>query len=75
MFKRQATDWLNEQLNNCIYFINITDHTNDELKKVITKSMKYIVDSLKYSDFEVLGHELEFKQGGQYEAIIYELKI
>ena len=44
------------------------------LKKVITKSMKYIVDSLKYSDFEVLGHELEFKQGGQYEPIIYELK-
>lgn len=44
------------------------------LKKVITKSMKYIVDSLKYSDFEVLGHEIEFKQGGQYEPIIYELK-
>lgn len=44
------------------------------LKKVITKSMKYIVDSLKYSDFEILGHELEFKQGGQYEPIIYELK-
>lgn len=44
------------------------------LKKVITKSMKYIVNSLKYSDFEILGHELEFKQGGQYEPIIYELK-
>lgn len=32
----KATEWLNKQLNNCIYFINITDHTNDELKKVIT---------------------------------------
>ena len=30
-----VTDWLNNQINNSIYFINITDHTNDELKKVI----------------------------------------
>lgn len=44
------------------------------LKKVIAKSMQYIVDSLKYSEFEVLGHELEFKQGGQYEPIVYELQ-
>ncbi len=44
------------------------------LKKVIVKSMKYIVDSLKYSEFEVLGHELEFKKGGQYEPIVYELQ-
>ena len=32
----KATDWLDNELNNSIYFINITDHTNDELKKVIT---------------------------------------
>lgn len=44
------------------------------LKKVIVKSMKYIVDSLKYSEFEVLGHEVEFKQGGKYPPIIFELK-
>ena len=44
------------------------------LKKVITKSMKYIVDSLKYSEFEVLGHEIEFKHGGKYPPIIFELK-
>jgi len=30
-----ATEWLNSQINNSIYFINITDHTNDELRKVI----------------------------------------
>ena len=30
-----VTDWVNNQINNSIYFINITDHTNDELKKVI----------------------------------------
>lgn len=28
-----ATEWVNEQMKNAIYFINITDHTNDELKK------------------------------------------
>ena len=31
--------------------------------------MKYIVDSLKYSKFEVLGHELEFKSGKEYAPI------
>lgn len=31
-----ATDWLDKEIKNSIYFINITDHTNDELKKVIT---------------------------------------
>ena len=29
------TSWVENQLNNSIYFINITDHTNDELQKVI----------------------------------------
>lgn len=27
------TDWANKEIKNSIYFINITDHTNDELKK------------------------------------------
>ena len=31
----KVTNWFNKQVNNSIYFINITDHTNDELKKVI----------------------------------------
>ena len=39
------------------------------LRKAIKLSMKYIVNSLKYSDFEVLGHEIEFKNGKQYEPI------
>ena len=30
----RVTNWFNKQLGNSIYFINITDHTNDELKKV-----------------------------------------
>lgn len=39
------------------------------LKKVIKQSMQYIVDSLKYSKFDVLDHELEFKQGKEYAPI------
>ncbi len=39
------------------------------LRKAIKLSMKYIINSLKYSDFEVLGHEIEFKKGKQYDPI------
>lgn len=39
------------------------------LERVVLKSMKYIIDSLKYSDFDVLGNEVEFKEGKEYEPI------
>lgn len=35
--------------------------------------MRYIVNSLKYSEFEVFGHELEFKQGKEYPPITFDL--
>ena len=41
----------------------------NRLRKVIKRSMKYIIDSLKYSDFDVMGHEVEFKNGKEYPAI------
>ncbi len=41
----------------------------NRLKKVIKRSMIYIIDSLKYSKFEVLGNEIEFKKGKEYEPI------
>ena len=28
-------DWVNQEINNSLYFVNITDHTNDELQKII----------------------------------------
>jgi len=43
------------------------------LKKVVKRSMKYIVESLKYSDFEVLGNEVEFKKGKRYDPIKIKL--
>lgn len=46
---------------------------SQRLKKVIFRSMKYIVDSLKYSKFEVLGNEVEFKEGKDYAPIVMDL--
>jgi len=39
------------------------------LKKIITRSIEYIIYTLKYSDFEVLGHEIDFKDNGKYKPI------
>ena len=47
-----VTDWLNEQINNSIYFINITDHTNDELKKVIMNY--YYKEKIEYVFYDTL---------------------
>jgi replicative DNA helicase len=62
-----VTDWVNKQLNNSIYFINITDHTNDELKKVIMnyyykEKIEYIFyDTLK-TDVANIGNGEELKK-------------
>ena len=44
------------------------------LERVITKSMKYIIESLKNSDFEIFGTELEFKEGKTYKPIVLDLE-
>lgn len=43
------------------------------LIRVLIKSMKYIVESIRKSDFEILGHEIEFGKVGGYPAI--EIKL
>lgn len=47
-----ATDWVNNQINNSIYFINITDHTNDELQKVIINY--YYKEKIEYVFYDTL---------------------
>lgn len=42
------------------------------LKKIILKSMEYIVEQLVNSDFSVLGTEIAFKNGGDYPPIVIE---
>ncbi len=47
-----VTDWANKQIQNSIYFINITDHTNDELKKVIMNY--YYKEKIEYVFYDTL---------------------
>ena len=47
-----VTNWVNEQINNSIYFINITDHTNDELRKVIINY--YYKEKIEYVFYDTL---------------------
>ncbi len=45
-----VTDWVNKQ--NSIFFINITDHTNDELQKVIINY--YYKEQIEYVFYDTL---------------------
>ena len=62
-----VTDWFNKQVSNYMYFINITDHTNDELKKVIMnyyykEKVEYVFyDTLK-TDIDNIGNGEEIKR-------------
>ena len=47
-----ATEWVNQQINNAIHFINITDHTNDELQKVIMNY--YYKEKIEYVFYDTL---------------------
>ena len=44
------------------------------LKKVVYQSICYIVYSLKYSDFKLLGHEIEFSNTGKFKTINLEIE-
>ena len=58
------------KLSSSPKFITLTRR----LKKVILKSMEYIIQQLVYSDFNVLGTEIEFKNGGNYPPIVLQLE-
>ncbi len=63
----RVTDWFTEQIENYMYFINITDHTNDELRKVIMnyyykEKVEYVFyDTLK-TDIDNIGNAYEIKK-------------
>lgn len=63
----KAIEWASNQIKNSIYFINITDHTNDELKKVIInyyykEHIEYVFyDTLK-TDTDNIGNPEEIKR-------------
>ena len=68
-----VTDIIQDKLNlnkNYIYTVSAKYKIlAGRLKKVVTTSMNYIVQSIKQSEFEVFGHEIEFGGKGQYKPI------
>ena len=43
------------------------------LKRIVAKALKYIIETIIYSDFQVEGTEIEFGKKGQYEPIVLQL--
>ena len=62
-----VTNWLNDQIDHSIHFIHITEHTNDDLRKIILnyyykEGIEYIFyDTLK-ADTEHIGNGEEIKK-------------
>lgn len=62
-----VTDWVNSQVDNAIHFVHITDHTNEELRKIILnyyykEGIQYVFyDTLK-TDTEHIGSSEEIKK-------------
>ena len=44
------------------------------LKKIVSQALKYIIETLIYSDFNIEGTEIEFDKKGKYKPIILELE-
>ena len=44
------------------------------LKKIVSKALKYIIETIIYSDFNIEGTEIEFGKGEEYEPILLELE-
>ena len=44
------------------------------LKRIITKALKYIIQTIIHSDFNIEGTEVEFSKKGKYRPIILELE-
>lgn len=44
------------------------------LKKIVSKALKYIIQTLIHSDFNIEGTEIEFSKNGKYKPIILELE-
>ena len=44
------------------------------LKKIVAKALKYIIQTIIYSDFSIEGTEIEFADKGKYKPIILQLE-
>ena len=77
LIKRIVTKIMNELLQTSRYYIFTSSAKfrllARRLRKVIYQSIVYIVYSLKYSDYSILGHEIEFSRTGNYKPINLEV--
>ena len=53
----KAMDWVKKQTENSIYFVNITNHTNDELQKIIMNY--YYKEDIHYMFYDTLKTDTE----------------
>ena len=44
------------------------------LKRIVAKALKYIIEGLVYSEFNIEGTEIEFGKNGKYKPIIIQLE-
>lgn len=76
--KRIVKNIINEKLSlNKNYIFTSTPKfkvLTNRLIRVIIQSIKYIVEGLKNTDFEIIGNEVEFKDGAEYKPIKLELE-
>lgn len=59
----KVTDWINDQIDNSIYFVNITDHTNEELQKIIMNY--YYKEKIEYVFYDTLKTDTEHIGSGE----------
>lgn len=52
-----VTEWVKQQTENSIYFVNITNHTNDELQKIIMNY--YYKEEIHYMFYDTLKTDTE----------------
>ena len=53
----EVTNWIQAQIENQIFFVNITDHTNDELEKIILNY--YYKEKIEYMFYDTLKPDTE----------------
>jgi hypothetical protein len=52
----KVTDWVAEQLDNSIYFIHVTEHSNEDLRKIILNY--YYKENIEYAFYDTMKTEI-----------------
>jgi len=75
--KSIINDIVNTLLNTSKYYVLSYSAKyrllTNRLKKVVYQAILYILYTIRNSDFEVLGHEVEFSNHSEYKPIVLEL--